>query len=218
MKILIAAATEMELKALKKSMANNSAWKKKLDFLVTGIGSTATTYHLVKKLNRETYDLVVNIGLAGSFRKEIPLGEVVTVVSDCFADLGAENDYNFLTLAEMDLQGKNQFPFRNEKLFNSQSKKYSFLKKLKKTNAITVNTVHGNEESIKKAVKKFNPDIESMEGAAFFYVCMLEKIPCIQLRAVSNYVERRNKDKWNIPFALKNLTEVTIDFLKTKLN
>lgn len=183
--------------------------------MVTGIGMTAMAYHLAKILGRKKYDLAINIGLAGSFKEEIAIGEVVNVMSDCFADLGAEDGSNFLTLAEIGLQKKNQFPFRNEKLINPGAKKYSDLKKRRPVNAITINTVHGNEKSIGSAVRKFNPDIESMEGAAFFYVCMLEKIPCIQLRAISNYVERRNKNKWNIPLALKNLDDVTFEFLKS---
>jgi futalosine hydrolase len=37
-----------------------------------------------------------------------------------------------------------------------------------------------------------------------------EYIPCIQLRAVSNYVEKRNKDAWNIPLAIENLNKQLI--------
>jgi len=215
-KILITAATDIEIASLKKVVAKNSTLKKKLDFLVTGVGTTATAYHLVKMLFEEEFDFAVNVGLAGSFKKEISIGEVVHVISDCFADLGAENGNNFLTLAEMGLQKKNQFPFRNQKLFNAPPKKEPALKQLKQVNAITVNTVHGNETGRKSAVKKFNPDIETMEGAAFFYVCKLEKIPCIQLRAISNTVGVRDKRRWNIPLALKNLTQVTFDFLRAK--
>lgn len=213
MKILITVATELEMAPLKKLVAKNSL-KRKPDLLITGIGMTATAYHLTKN-NMKGYDLAVNIGLAGSFKKKISIGEVLNVESDCFADLGAEDGANFLTLAEMGLQKKNQFPYRNGKLFNLTAKKYPVLRELKAVNAITINTVHGGEKSIKNVALKFNPDIESMEGAAFFYVCMMEKIPCIQLRAVSNYVERRNRNNWNIPLALENLSKVTCDFLKS---
>jgi futalosine hydrolase len=46
-----------------------------------------------------------------------------------------------------------------------------------------------------------------MEGAAFFYVCSRENIPFLAIRAVSNKVEPRNREKWNIPLAIKNLSE-----------
>jgi futalosine hydrolase len=45
-----------------------------------------------------------------------------------------------------------------------------------------------------------------MEGAAVFMVCQHFNIQCIQVRSVSNYVESRNKNNWNIPLAVKNLS------------
>ena len=37
-----------------------------------------------------------------------------------------------------------------------------------------------------------------MEGAAFFYVCLKEKVNFFQIRAISNFVEKRNKKNWEI--------------------
>lgn len=206
----------MELELIKKAAVRNSLRKKKIDFLATGVGITATAYRLTKELYKNRYDLAINAGLAGTFKNVIKLGEVVNVVSDCFADLGAKKGTDFLTLAEMGLQEKNKFPFRNGWLHNSGAQRNGVLKELKKANAITVNTVHDGSKNIKKVLEKFNPDIETMEGAAFFYVCILEKIPCVQLRAVSNIVGVRDKRKWNIPLALKNLVDETVNFIETE--
>jgi futalosine hydrolase len=49
-----------------------------------------------------------------------------------------------------------------------------------------------------------------MEGAAVFYVCQMEKIPFLQLRAISNRVEKRNRNAWNIPLPLENLRRVVL--------
>ena len=58
-------------------------------------------------------------------------------------------------------------------------------------------------------MKRLNPDIESMEGAAVFKVCEEMRVPCIQIRSISNKVERRNKENWNLDLAISNLnTEV----------
>ena len=81
------------------------------------------------------------------------------------------------------------------------------IEKLPKVNGITVNTSHGNDPSIKKVVDRFHPIVESMEGAAFMFACENERIPYVQIRAVSNFVEKRNKDKWNIPLAIENLNK-----------
>ncbi len=88
------------------------------------------------------------------------------------------------------------------------------LRQLKKVKGITINTVHGNKKSISKVISLYQPDVESMEGAAFFYACNKFNIPALQLRSVSNYVERRNVKNWNIPLAVKNLNEAVISLLK----
>jgi len=47
--------------------------------------------------------------------------------------------------------------------------------------------------------------VESMEGAAFFMACEQFEIPCIQIRAISNKVEKRNTANWDLSLAIKNL-------------
>ena len=46
-----------------------------------------------------------------------------------------------------------------------------------------------------------------MEGAAVFKVCNEFSVPCIQIRAISNNVEKRNKENWNMPLAIRNLNK-----------
>jgi futalosine hydrolase len=81
---------------------------------------------------------------------------------------------------------------------------------LKEVKAITVNKVHGNELSILKTIAHFNPEIESMEGAAFFYACEQSNTSCIQIRAISNFVERRNRETWKIELAVNTLNDTLI--------
>ena len=43
--------------------------------------------------------------------------------------------------------------------------------------------------------------------------CQNAGVPCVQLRAISNYVERRNKLAWDIPLAIQNLNIELSNFL-----
>lgn len=203
MKILLVSATKFEITPLLKTvrkirsgedLSSYRMGKHAVDVLITGVGMTQTAFRLGKILSQKKYDIAINTGLAGSFRKGLQLGEVVNVTADCFADFGTEDGRKFLTAEEIKLVSAIQY--------RAPGKVTGELKKVK---GITVNTVHGNTASIKKAVKKFNPDIETMEGAAFFLACTEEEIPCIQIRAISNYVVRRNKKKWETHRAITNL-------------
>ena len=56
-----------------------------------------------------------------------------------------------------------------------------------------------------KIVHRLNPQVESMEGAACMLACQEAKVPCVQIRSVSNFVEKRNKSKWDLSKAIEHL-------------
>lgn len=216
MRVLFVAATEFEIGELNSKFKIKNSKKDgdeencqlptaNCKLLITGVGMVATAYALGRELATNQYDLAINLGIAGSFDRSIALGEVVEITEDTIAELGAEDDEKFLPIAEMGF-GKSAFGATKplEELANLG---------LKKCTAVTVNTVHGNEASIQKLQQRLKVRIESMEGAAFFYACTEAKVPCIQVRSVSNYVEKRNRDAWQIGPAIKNLNEVAIKLL-----
>ena len=213
-KILLVAATESEAEAFRKidgikPSAGGFVFRDlEIIPLVTGVGSVATSWTMTKWISSNPKpDLAVNIGIAGSYREEIRIGEVVVPVSDCFADAGIETADGFHTLSEAGLQDPDKFPFKEGKIIaeNSYIKKASG--HFKTVSAITVNSASGSQPTIDRLIKKYNPGIETMEGATFFYICSGESIPFLSLRSVSNMVEPRNKGKWNIPLALDSLSE-----------
>ncbi|MBK6837242.1 MAG: futalosine hydrolase [Bacteroidetes bacterium] len=179
MKILLVSATEAELEPFE------TIWfrKNQVDRLVSGVGMVATAHSLTRELQSKSYDLAINIGLAGSFDRTFKLGEVVRVVEDIFSELGAEDGENILSLKEMGLSG-------TDILLNLDETMNPHVNKFRKVRGITVNTVHGNEQSIETIQKRLHPQVETMEGAAFFYVCGKEGVSSLQLRAISNYVEK----------------------------
>ena len=204
MKILVVAATQQEIKPFIE--LDNG-----VEILICGVGIPATVYHLTKKLLQERYDVVIQAGIAGSFSKKIKNGEVVAVEQDAFADIGAEENKRFKTIFQMGLGDENQFPFRNGWLINASE--IVSASQLKKVKAITVNKITGRKKEIKYLKKMFKPGIESMEGAAFHFVCLQQNIPFLQLRSISNKAGERDKAKWNIKDAVKNLNAELIQFV-----
>jgi futalosine hydrolase len=175
--------------------------------LIAGVGSMSTAWAMKQWIvHNERPGLAINAGIAGSFNPDFRKGAVVMPVTDCFADSGIEDGDNFVTLSEAGLTDANEFPFRNG-LLHADSFYAEKLKDLvQPVSAVTVNTASGSVTTIDKLVRKFNPDIETMEGATFFYICARESIPFLAVRAVSNMVEPRNRSSWNIALALDNLS------------
>ncbi|MAX69320.1 MAG: futalosine hydrolase [Flavobacteriales bacterium] len=181
MNVLIVAATKLEITSDK---IND------LPILLTGVGMVNTAINLTKELNNNDCDLVINMGVAGCFLDEIKIGDVVEVVEDCFSEIGFEDGESFSEFSDFEI--KTEYKIEEKT-------------RLRKVKGITVNTVHGNENSINNIVERLHPDIESMEGAAVFKVCEEMKIPCMQIRSISNKVEKRNKENWNLDLAISNL-------------
>jgi futalosine hydrolase len=224
MKILIVAATRFEVRPLtdhfafihkeNDSLSHFRYRNSDVDILITGMGMTATAYHLGKQLAKTAYDLVINAGVCGSFMPDIPIGEVVVITEENFCELGAENQNSFLTLFDLGLMDPDDPPFRSGKLINSNATESSVFSGLRKVRGITANTIHGSPEKIRKITGIFRPDVESMEGAAGFYACLTAAIPFHQVRGISNFVEERDKSKWDIPLAIDNLNRVLLELLQ----
>lgn len=227
MKILIVSATEKEVNLLLQKIGSikktgngyfsGNYGKIELDFLIAGVGIPSTIYHLSEACHTKKYDLIINCGIAGAFKENCSIGTVTYVESECFGDLGIDNRGEFQTIFEIGLCDKNSPPFSMGKLVNKYNyQQFSTLTKLNKVQAITVNKASGEETDIVKKWIKFQADIESMEGAGVFYVCLKKNIPFIEIRAISNLVESRDVKKWNIPAALIRLNE-TLENLLTEI-
>jgi futalosine hydrolase len=196
MRILLVAATEGEISALRPDL------KPDVDVLVTGVGMVSTAARCARALALTRYDLALNVGICGSFDRALPPGSVVHVVRDNIAELGAEDNDEFVTIEAIRLPAEWTF-------VNSAPPPLAALQALPAVNAITVNTVHGNERSIAAVVERFRPEVESMEGAAFMSACLISNVTFAQVRAVSNIVERRNRGAWRVAEALERLAETT---------
>lgn len=170
--------------------------KDRLSVLITGVGMVNTAFQL-GRCSHNYYDYVINAGVCGSFHVHHPIGEVVRVYRDEFSEMGAEDGDSFIRYNEMNLGGTNVY---NE----CWELKFAAIESLKRVSGITVNKVHGNTATIEKTALLFKPDVESMEGAAFFTGCQRFN-HYLQIRAVSNMVEQRDKSKWNMPLAITNL-------------
>jgi futalosine hydrolase len=206
MKTLVVAATIDEVRGVYKHFGlaeTQHVEGLEFDILITGVGMTATAFALGRKLH-SGYKQVLNLGIAGCFDRNIALGDLVYVTTDLFSELGAENGAEFISIDEL---GFGSARVESKVLVNPH------LDGLQHGLGITVNTVHGEPQSIARVTQRYHPTIESMEGAAVLYACAQCGIPAIQVRSISNYVETRNRDNWKIGLAIKNLNDWAIAFL-----
>ena len=184
-----------------------------IDVLTTGVGMVATAAWCARALAASRYDCALNLGVCGSFDPTLTMGTVVQVRSDRIAELGAEDGDGFLTAQQLKLVGEHEFPFTSGQLVNLDPPDNPVLRRLPAVDAITVNTVHGNDRTIAAVRERFHPQVESMEGAAFAYACMIHGLRHAQVRAVSNLVEKRNPGAWKLAEAIDSLARTALGIL-----
>ncbi len=219
MKILITSATFYEIKDFityltKREYADGSFFSAKfynldIDILITGVGPVLTTYKLTKQILGKHYDFALNLGICGSFPdSRISLGQTVNITVEQFGDLGINDNGNFITMFEANFIDPDEYPFTAGTLVNP----FNFpdignIVDHNNVHSITVCSASGEISQIYKRTDKYRAQVENMEGAAFFYVMLQNNIPFLEIRAVSNIVEPRNKEKWEILHAIQKLNE-----------
>lgn len=222
MKILLTAATPFEIAPVAQwleqqtgtSGTGSFAYRNLVvQFLPTGVGMVNTAWQLGQWFARELPGLALNAGVAGAFDRSLALGDVVHVTQEVMGDLGVEeSDGRFTDLFQLGLVDRNDPPFVQGRLYNLEAQDMHFLPAV---SGLTVNRVHGHAPSI-EAIRSRYPDVqvETMEGAAFFQACLLAGVPFLAVRAVSNYVEPRNREGWQLEAAIDNLNRVLIDMIR----
>ncbi len=211
--ITIVAATKFELKPLFDLFQPKSGnftglyiANENLHFLITGMGMLNTAAHLALYTQKHERDFYIDAGVCGAFNRDLQIAEVIQIISETYGDFGVENDEEFQDFFDLGFIDNQEDAFQYglcEPVYSNFHKQIN----LPKATSITVNKVHGNEKTIRIIQKKYNADTENMEGLAFYYVLKLINKPCIEIRAVSNYVEKRNKENWDLKNAIKKLNE-----------
>ncbi len=215
MRVIITAATHGEwmpsFQKINPKYVGNSK-KFSVGFHESGIGMLASSISLMKMFTQETPTLIIQVGIAGSFDKKIPLGKVFVVNNDFAGDMGVNENKVWKDLFDMKLDKPNDAPYEKKSLPNPWLNQFNLLK-LPTKKGVTVNTISTDKKQIQLLGGRYKAVLESMEGASLHYMGRDLTIPFIQIRAVSNYVGERDKSKWKIQEAIYNLNETLLEYL-----
>lgn len=206
--VLIVSATEFEINPFKEYCLHNNIG---VNFLISGVGIHSLTFHLMHYLMKNPLPkCIIQGGIGGTFHKNVELGTVFQIESEIFADLGMYKEKGFISVFENGLIDPDSFPF-TKGIIKPRLLDFNYLQKAR---GLTVNTCSNNDMALDR-FKRNQSDVESMEGAAFFYVCSHISAPFAQIRAISNRVGEIDRSLWNMPLAINNLNKVLQQIIHT---
>jgi len=209
MEVLLCAATRYEIEPIVQYIASEKL--ENINILVTGIGLPAATYQLTRNISQRRPGLVIQAGIAGALDDSLQLGEVVLVSSECIGDLGVTEQGQFKSVFDMKLVANNEYPWTNGLLVNDS--RFMDTVGLRKVPGVTINEITTLPAKIDYYKNTLGAAIESMEGAALHYVGLMEKIPFLQVRSLSNFAGERDKSKWVFKEAIENLNKEVISII-----
>ncbi len=173
-----------------------------IDVLITSVGMVATACKLTRTLCDNKYDFVINAGICGAYSQRVAPGTVVHIAEDCFVELGTEDSEGVKPLY---IRESDKDFFVPQTVVNKNEIKIKSIQNLLRVKGATTHTVTRSEKRNKMITGQYDTQTESMEGAAFLYVCNEFNIPCAQIRSVSNYAGCPADKNWYFDLAASNL-------------
>lgn len=216
-KILICSATQFETAPLQDliNLDRNEgvyAWNE-VSFHTTGVGILGSCFAFYKLIIDLKPDLIIQVGIAGSFHKNAPLGQSVLVGAESMGSSGVMESGEWKDIFDLKLANPDKTPFLKGVLTNPWLSQWQ-LPGLSVVNAITVDEISTDPKKIELLVHKYDCFLESMEGASLHYVALQFQIPFLQIRGISNMVGDRNKDNWKIKESIESSCYTTYEILK----
>ena len=167
-----------------------------LDYVLTGVGMPAV-YRTF--LTRDVTGPLISLGIAGAYEGTgLNIGDVVFVESEIVGDLGMElpADPYFTPLRD--------FPFGTS--HKSVQLYTPHIAGVPVVAGCTVSTVTGTQETGTRHRDTYGASIETMEGYAVADIAAAYGVPCVEVRAISNFASVRDMRPENIRAALGALS------------
>jgi futalosine hydrolase len=193
---------------------------KSIIFTHCGVGKVNAAHSATLMLENYDVDSMILFGIGGGY-KGARIGDVVVAQSENYAEEGILTEDGWKSVESIG------FPLlKNEKeYFNTFPMDIGLSQLAVKVsgdlgfnvaygNFITVSQCSGTRESGELLKNRFDGICENMEGAAVAHICAMYGIPLIEIRGISNIIEKREPKKWNLPLAVSNCNKVVSELVK----
>lgn len=178
----------------------------------TGLGAVNAAHALTRCLQMELPPWVLQFGVGGAYEGSgLGLGDLAVATTECFGDLGVVTPAGWCSAEEIGIPvaeagGESRY---NEYPLDAQLGRVAAAALEERMEArvahgpfVTVQACSGTAAlGRERAARTPGALCESMEGAAAAQICWIHGVPLVEVRAISNRVEDRDTESWDLPLA-----------------
>jgi futalosine hydrolase len=154
-----------------------------------GVGPVEAAVTTARTLASAPFAAVVNAGIAGVFRGRGAVGDAFAVASEALADFGLEGG------APLALPGGARLVDRVDADAGLVAR--CAAAGLRIGRGLTVAQVTTTDATAARLERRYDADVESMEGFAVLRAAADAGIPAVEVRGISNYVGDRARSEWD---------------------
>ncbi len=222
--ILILTATAFEQQTLRQTLGNAESCTfahrnrvqgtlagRSVTLLETGIGAVNAAQALTAFLQDGRPALVLQIGVGGAYLSSgLGIGDLAIATEENYGDLGVLTPEGWqpadaigIPILKKDRDYFNCFPLDPGLVARAEALVRSIASSPEVCAGpfLTVQQCSGQTSTGNELSARFNAICETMEGAAAAHLCTLYEVPFLELRGISNRVEDRNRETWDLDLA-----------------
>ncbi|MHC1697114.1 MAG: futalosine hydrolase [Geobacteraceae bacterium] len=237
--ITVIAATQLEISALVETFQARRhpaplPWEifeadetsLKLRFVISGIGTSNASAATAVVAQLFAPDLIITTGCAGAYPGcGLEIGDIALATTEVFADEGVVTPEGWQSLEQigfplLERDGRRYFneiplsPPANAAA--AEVAEQLGIAPITAGRFLTVATCSGTTARGTELTARFGGICENMEGAAVALMAARYGIDCLELRGVSNYVEDRDRRRWNIHLAAAHSQRFLEHFIRNQ--
>ena len=189
--------------------------------VATGIGAVNAAHALTCVLQGRRPAWVLQVGVGGAYPQSgLGIGDWALASEENYGDLGVRTEKGWqggdvigIPVLDGDVVRYNNFPLDGAWVQQAAG----ILPEAQVGPFVTVQECSGTDALGLERGARFGALCENMEGAAAAHLCALYGVPFIEVRAMSNMVERRDRERWDLPWAVERAQAAALVLLGSGL-
>ncbi len=192
----------------------------------TGMGAVNTAHALTCVLQALRPSLVLQVGVGGAYLDTgLGIGDVVVASEEIYGDVGVRTRGGWqsaecigIPLLEQEKPYFNRFPLDREQVARTRDLLAAgawagAAPQVRVGPFVTVQECSGLADLGQERTGRFQALCENMEGAAAAHLCRLYGVPFLEIRGISNLVEDRRTEKWDLSLACQRAQQAGLHVL-----